>query len=337
MRTETYCDAPALSAALRDIRRDISHVPLTTSRTTYYHSRWYDYGSARWPSTAQIGMPVEMNQPAFCRNDPINNTDPLGLLTWQDAFGLTVGTFEGLLESAAQTSPLVMGFNAAKGAAADVQKVAGWIEEGRIDWGREGSEAAQKATHALKYGVPFVNVWNTVSDATENTYGIHYAHEEVPLRTSIGAGKRWAEASIATASSGLILYGGFSYAASRLTDTPRSPPLSADAPAVATERSITLAEVPEHARRTTQYDSFIVLSEKGRVRYYTTLRRAESPDRLGARLVTEVDADTGKALRIWQEAYDLEGRVIEVHPKRPIDLGHISIDPATGQEIGRRP
>jgi hypothetical protein len=41
--------------------------------------------------------------------------------------------------------------------------------------------------------------------------------------------------------------------------------------------------------------------------------------------------------RTWYESYDIQGRVVQVHPKRPKDLGHIQIDPQTGKEINRRP
>ena len=97
-----------------------------------------------------------------------------------------------------------------------------------------------------------------------------------------------------------------------------------------------MIQVPGHARRAAKYESFRVL-ESGRIRYYGALRPAKSPDRVGARIVTEVDLATGKPLRTWQEVYDMQGYVIEVHPKWPVDLGHLEIDPTTGQIIGRRP
>jgi hypothetical protein len=58
---------------------------------------------------------------------------------------------------------------------------------------------------------------------------------------------------------------------------------------------------------------------------------------MGARIVTEVDAATGEPLRTWQEVYDVQGRVIEVHPKFPVDFGHLEINPVTGQVRRRRP
>jgi hypothetical protein len=94
--------------------------------------------------------------------------------------------------------------------------------------------------------------------------------------------------------------------------------------------------VPGHARRVAKYESFRVL-ENGRIRYYRALRPAKSPGRIGARIVTEVDSITGKPLRTWQEVYDVPERVLEVHPKLPVDLGHLEIDPTTGQVIRRRP
>jgi hypothetical protein len=54
-------------------------------------------------------------------------------------------------------------------------------------------------------------------------------------------------------------------------------------------------------------------------------------------MVVEVDATTGQVTRTWYESYDIQGRVVQVHPKRPKDLGHIQIDPQTGKEINRRP
>lgn len=85
-----------------------------------------------------------------------------------------------------------------------------------------------------------------------------------------------------------------------------------------------------------KYESFRVL-EGDRIRYYGTLRPAKSPNRMGARIVTEVDAVTGGPVRTWQEVYDGQGRVIEVHPKFPVDLGHLEINPVTGQVERRRP
>ena len=85
-----------------------------------------------------------------------------------------------------------------------------------------------------------------------------------------------------------------------------------------------------------KYESFRVL-EGDRIRYYGTLRPAKSLNRMGARIVTEVDSATGKPVRTWQEVYDGQGRVIEIHPKFPVDLGHLAINPVTGQVKRRRP
>ena len=70
MRTETYYDAPALNAALCDIRSDISSVPpaATASRTTYSRAHWYDYGSASRFFIGQVGMTAGLDEHVFCRN-----------------------------------------------------------------------------------------------------------------------------------------------------------------------------------------------------------------------------------------------------------------------------
>ena len=77
--------------------------------------------------------------------------------------------------------------------------------------------------------------------------------------------------------------------------------------------------------------------EGDRIRYYGTLRLAKSLKRMGARIVTEVDAASGAPVRTWQEVYDEQGRVFEVHPKFPVDLGHLEINAMTGQVKRRRP
>lgn len=97
-----------------------------------------------------------------------------------------------------------------------------------------------------------------------------------------------------------------------------------------------LTAVPEHARRAAKYEFFKVL-ENCRIRYYEKLKPATTPGpTAGARMVVEVDAATGQVTRTWYESYDTQGRVVQVHPKRPRDLGHIKIDPQTGKEINRR-
>lgn len=40
-----------------------------------------------------------------------------------------------------------------------------------------------------------------------------------------------------------------------------------------------------------------------------------------ARYLKEVDADEN-TLRFWQEIYDEQGKLVEVHPKFPVDEGH---------------
>ena len=40
-----------------------------------------------------------------------------------------------------------------------------------------------------------------------------------------------------------------------------------------------------------------------------------------ARYLKEVDADE-KTFRFWQEVYDDQGRLVEVHEKYPVDKGH---------------
>ncbi len=98
---------------------------------------------------------------------------------------------------------------------------------------------------------------------------------------------------------------------------------------------VDLSFVPEHSRRAATYDTFRVL-QNGRIRYYDTYKLAKSSGRTaGARLVVEVNSSTGKPLRTWYESYDNQGRVIRVHPKTPIDLGHIEINPNTGRETER--
>jgi hypothetical protein len=98
---------------------------------------------------------------------------------------------------------------------------------------------------------------------------------------------------------------------------------------------IDLSRVPEHLRRATTYATFRVL-QNGRIRYYENYKPAKSPGKtIGARLVVEVDATSGHVLRTWYESYDNQRRVLRVHPKRPVDLGHIEINPETGKEVAR--
>ena len=56
----------------------------------------------------------------------------------------------------------------------------------------------------------------------------------------------------------------------------------------------------------------------GRRRY-----RLDVPGRLGwfARYIKEVDAEDATR-RFWQEIYDDQGRLVEIHEKCPLDKGH---------------
>jgi hypothetical protein len=51
------------------------------------------------------------------------------------------------------------------------------------------------------------------------------------------------------------------------------------------------------------------------------------PGKMGwrARYLKEVDANE-QTVRFWQEIYDAEGSLVEVHQKYPIDLGHKHIE-----------
>lgn len=98
---------------------------------------------------------------------------------------------------------------------------------------------------------------------------------------------------------------------------------------------INLSLVPEHTRRAATYEFFKVLGN-GRIRYYGSYKPSKSAGRTaGARLVVEVDPLSGQPIRTWYESYDAGGRVIRVHPKTPVDLGHIEINPDTGKETER--
>jgi len=44
-----------------------------------------------------------------------------------------------------------------------------------------------------------------------------------------------------------------------------------------------------------------------------------------ARYVKEVDAEEN-ALRFYQEIYDASGKLVEVHEKYPVDLGHRKVE-----------
>ena len=45
----------------------------------HFRARWYDPVTGRWLSNDPIGISGGLNQYAFCGNDPVNYTDPLGL------------------------------------------------------------------------------------------------------------------------------------------------------------------------------------------------------------------------------------------------------------------
>ncbi len=51
--------------------------------------------------------------------------------------------------------------------------------------------------------------------------------------------------------------------------------------------------------------------------------RLDVPGRLGwlARYLKEVSVDE-TTLRFWQEIYDDQGKVVEIHEKYPVDKGH---------------
>jgi hypothetical protein len=51
--------------------------------------------------------------------------------------------------------------------------------------------------------------------------------------------------------------------------------------------------------------------------------RLDIPGRLGwlARYLKEVDGDES-TLRFWQEIYDEQGKLVEIHEKYPVDKGH---------------
>jgi hypothetical protein len=66
-----------------------------------------------------------------------------------------------------------------------------------------------------------------------------------------------------------------------------------------------------------KFDEWEELSHGGR-RYWLEIH-----GRLGwlARYLKEVDADE-TTLRFWQEIYDDQGRLVEIHEKFPVDKGH---------------
>jgi RHS repeat-associated protein len=49
----------------------------------YFRARWYDPVSGRWLSPDPIGIAGGLNQYAFCGNDPVNATDPSGLVLYE--------------------------------------------------------------------------------------------------------------------------------------------------------------------------------------------------------------------------------------------------------------
>lgn len=98
---------------------------------------------------------------------------------------------------------------------------------------------------------------------------------------------------------------------------------------------IDLAQVPDHIRRAAAYARFKLL-QNNRIRYYDRYKPAKTQGKTAeACLVVEVELSTGSPIRTCYESYDNQNRVIGVHPKRPIELGHIEIDPETGKEVNR--
>ena len=47
-----------------------------------FRARWYDPITGRWLSKDPIGISGGLNQYAFVENNPVNYTDPLGLVAW---------------------------------------------------------------------------------------------------------------------------------------------------------------------------------------------------------------------------------------------------------------
>ena len=61
--------------------------------------------------------------------------------------------------------------------------------------------------------------------------------------------------------------------------------------------------------------------------YGGRLYTLDIPGKMGwrARYCKEVDA-AERSVRFWQEIYDGDGRLVEIHEKFPIDLGHRSVE-----------
>ena len=68
-----------------------------------------------------------------------------------------------------------------------------------------------------------------------------------------------------------------------------------------------------------KFEQWEPLAEGGRRYTYDVIGRR----RWRARYVKEVDAEE-RTLRFYQEIYDAEGRLVEVHQKYPEDTGHRS-------------
>lgn len=63
-----------------------------------YGARWYDPTTGRWTQQDTLDAPLDpanANRYAFAANDPINNSDPLGLATTGEAIGGAVGLVAG--------------------------------------------------------------------------------------------------------------------------------------------------------------------------------------------------------------------------------------------------
>ncbi len=94
----------------------------------YYGHRWYDPAAMKWLTPDPIGERGGVNLTAFCRNDPVNNVDPLGLFTYE-------GMYEEFLTKYGDKGLKLLGFLAAEG----------WDVEGRdFFWSRTSFDEQAK-------------------------------------------------------------------------------------------------------------------------------------------------------------------------------------------------